>query len=72
MHDHDKKWHSEMIASLPYKYRITAISGYADAYEAAYDSEPALHKKTNAARFAANTRLREFCAKVAESANQDA
>ena len=61
-----------MIANLPYKYRITAISGYADAYEAAYNTEPVQQKKANAARFAANTRLMEFCAKVAESANQNA
>lgn len=72
MHDHDKKWHSEMIARLPYEYRITAITGYADDYEAAYNAEPVEHKKANAARFAANTRLRRYVESVAHSANQNA
>jgi len=72
MHDHDKAWANGMIARLPYHYRQVAIDGYANVYSEAYDNEPVEHKKANAARFAANTRLREFCDLVAQSANENA
>ena len=44
--------------------RKRAIEGYKKVFKAAYDAEPVEHKKSNAARRAANTRLREFVKKL--------
>ena len=60
----DKQWISEQLKRLPLRQRIAAIQGYSDAYQSAYDNEKQEHKKENAARFTANSRLRKFIDKV--------
>ena len=65
-HPYDKKWVLKQIRALPYSMHNKAITGYQAAYIAAHDAEPIDHKKSNAARSAANTRLREFVKKCKE------
>lgn len=65
-HPHDKKFITEQLRELPYSMHNKAITGYQSAYIAAHDAEPIDHKKSNAARSAANTRLREFVKKCKE------
>lgn len=64
LHKHDEKWFREQIAKLPASYVEKAYEGYQAVWEAAFASEPVEHKKQNAARRAANIRLREFVEKV--------
>lgn len=63
-HPDDARWLRAKLDSLPARYRAKAMEGYGAAYQAAYDAEPLEHKRENAARFAANTKLREFIGKV--------
>jgi len=65
-HHHDKKFITEQLRELPYSMQSKAIEGYQAVYKAAHDAEPIDHKKSNAARSAANTRLREFVKKCKE------
>jgi len=58
----DAKWIRQQLESIPQRYRQQAIDGYSAAYKSAYDAEE--HRKENAARFAANTRLRKYVEKV--------
>lgn len=67
-HPHDKKFVSDQLRELPYALKPRAIEGYQSVYKAAHDAEPIEHKKSNAARNAANTRLREFVKKCKECA----
>lgn len=60
----DARWVKEQLESIPPRYRQQAMDGYSDAYQSAHDAEPATHRKENAARFAANTRLRKYVDKV--------
>lgn len=60
----DAKWIRQQLERIPPRYRQQAMDGYSEAYQSAYDAEPVGHKKENAARFAANTRLRKFIDKV--------
>ena len=60
----DAKWIREQLDLLPYRLRPIAAEGYSKAYQAAYDNEPADHKKENRARFAANSRLRQYAEKI--------
>lgn len=60
----DARWIKEQLDRLPYRYRKQAEEGYSDAYQAAHDAEPVDHKKENAARRAANARLRKYVDKV--------
>lgn len=60
----DAKWIKQQLERIPPRYRQQAMDGYSEAYQSAYDAEPAEHRKENAARFAANTRLRKFIDKV--------
>lgn len=60
----DAKWIKEQLDSLPFRFRKIAQDGYSAAYADAYDAEPQDHKKENAARKAANSRLRIFINKV--------
>lgn len=60
----DAKWIRQQLERIPPRYRQQAMDGYSEAYQSAYDAEPAEHRKENAARFAANTRLRKFIDKV--------
>ena len=60
----DAKWIREQLDLLPYRLRPIAVEGYSKAYQAAYDAEQADHKKENRARFAANSRLRQYAEKI--------
>lgn len=64
MHDGDLKYVQSQLAKLPYSYRVRACDGYSSAWTEAYEAEPEMRHKENRARFAANTRLREFTEKV--------
>tara|TARA_R110002074_G_scaffold121968_1_gene256486 strand:+ start:14086 stop:14301 length:216 start_codon:yes stop_codon:yes gene_type:complete len=64
LHKHDEKWFKEQIAKLPAAYVAQAYEGYQSTWETAYEVEPVDHRKQNAARRAANTRLREFVERV--------
>jgi len=63
-HKLDQQWIRRQLNSLPMTERKRAIEGYKKVFKAAYDAEPVEHKKSNAARRAANTRLREFVKKL--------
>lgn len=60
----DARWIRQQLERIPQRYRQKAVDGYSDAYQSAYDAEPIEHRKENAARFAANTRLRIFIDKA--------
>lgn len=59
-HKHDQEWIREQLFKLSHGDRMDAINGYKKLFKAAYDNEPINHKKSNVARFTANTRLRKF------------
>lgn len=63
-HPQDKNWIISQIQHLPARLRPTAIKGYDAAYAEAHAAEKVEHTKTNAARRAANTRLRLYVQKV--------
>lgn len=63
-HPHDRKWIKEQLRKLPPAYQQKAQAGYIEAFKGAHDAEPVDHKKMNAARKEANTRLRLFVDKV--------
>jgi hypothetical protein len=63
-HPHDHKWIKEQLSQLAPAYHQQAQVGYIKVFSEAFESEPVEHKKMNAARFAANTRLRNFVDKV--------
>ena len=63
-HKHDQDWIKQVIFSLPIGRRDQAMQGYKAIFEAAYNDEPVDHKKMNAARKAANTRLRDFAKRI--------
>jgi hypothetical protein len=63
-HQHDKKWIEEQLKKLPPSALATAIKGYEKVFSESYDNEPIEHAKENAARRAANTRLRLYVQKV--------
>lgn len=66
-HPSDKDWILHRLQSLPTApLRRKASSGYSAAYQAAHDAEPCEHKKNEAARRAANLRLRRFVSRVFE------
>lgn len=56
----DSKWLSEQLAKLPTNIALETCGKYSAAYRDAFDDELLDHKKGNAGRKAANTRLREF------------
>lgn len=64
LHKHDQKWFHDQLSKLPATYIVKAKEGYQKVWEASYAAEPVEHKKQNAARRAANIRLREFIEKV--------
>ncbi len=55
-----RDWYKQQLAQLPPGYQKKAREGYERAWQEAYDLEPVEHKKSNAARRAANIRLRRF------------
>lgn len=60
----NKKWVNDHIAPLGAKARAKALKGWQQVYDETYAAEPIEHKKQNAARRAANIRLREFVGKL--------
>jgi hypothetical protein len=64
MHPHDKAWVTAQLMRLPVELRGRIAELYAIEYRQAYDAEPVEHRKEGRARFAANTRLREYVEKV--------
>lgn len=67
VHKNDEKWVKEQLRLIKPQYRTQAWEGYQLVYLEAYENEPTEHKKSNAARRAANTRLREFTQKVLDT-----
>jgi hypothetical protein len=63
-HQHDKKWIEEQLKKLPPSALAVAVRGYEKVFSESYDNEPIEHAKENAARRAANTRLREYVKKI--------
>ncbi len=64
MHDHDEKWIKGMLERVPFEYQPKVCSGYDAIYREAYQAELVDHKKINAARKAANERLRVYLGKA--------
>lgn len=62
----NKRWLDGVISRLPARYQAKARKGWQDTYDEAYAAEPIEHQKQNAARRAANTRLRQFVGRVSE------
>ncbi|WP_445494015.1 hypothetical protein [Photorhabdus sp. SF281] len=56
-----------MLLSLDPATRAKITVKYAEVYEAAWDEEPISYRKDNAARRAANIRLREFVRRYARA-----
>ena len=65
-HKDDAKWIKDQLRKLPHHLTSKAMEAYSGVYLAAINDEPAEHKKENAARFAANSRLRVYVAKVTQ------
>lgn len=63
-HPHDAQWLKEQLGRLPVRLQSKAIAGYDAAYREAHDAEPVEHRKVGRARFAANSRLREYIDKI--------
>ena len=59
-----RDWYKQQLGSLGPKLQKKAREGYEQAWQEAYDLEPVEHKKRNAARRAANIRLRRFVERV--------
>ena len=57
----DKQWISEQLSKLTNPTeRGKILDAYNQAFKEVYGKEPMPHRKENAARFAANTRLRVY------------
>ncbi|WP_339366780.1 MULTISPECIES: hypothetical protein [unclassified Photorhabdus] len=63
----DAKWIQEMLLNLDPATRAKITVKYAEVYQIAWDEEPVSYRKDNAARRAANIRLREFVRKYARA-----
>lgn len=63
-HPHDARWISDQLRRLPHCKQGPICEAYSRAYLAAMQAEPEEHKKENAARFEANSRLRVYVKKV--------
>jgi len=63
-HKLDQQWIKQQLSLIPPAYKKQAIEGYKRVFKEAHDAEPIDHMKSNAARRAANTRLREFVKKL--------
>jgi hypothetical protein len=67
MHPHDKAWVSAQLMRLPVELRERVADLYEAEYQQHYNAEPVEHRKDGAARWAANTRLREFVTKFTKN-----
>lgn len=56
----DAKWLKEQLSKLPVSIALETCGKYSAAYRDGFNSEPLDHKKGNAGRKMANTRLRVF------------
>jgi hypothetical protein len=64
MYETDKKWVNEQLRKLSPKSRIEITYKYNQCFNAAHNKEPIEHKKVEAGRFAANTKLRIYMKKL--------
>lgn len=67
MHETDREWVTSQIKRLPAEFRSDTWERYEALYWDVYNNEPVNHKKENAARKAANNRLRVFLTEVQEA-----
>jgi hypothetical protein len=64
----DRRWIQRQLMSMPtLAHRKRAIEGYSEVYRANFDGEPEERFKVERARFAANSRLREYVAAVSKA-----
>ena len=63
-HPDDRKWLEDLFRKLPTEHRSRAAEGYSKTYSEVLEREPAEHKKENAARFEANSRLRKYVQRI--------
>ena len=59
----DEKWIKSNLSMLPHDERLRICKAYSDVFSKYYDTESVDHKKENAGRYAANTRLRIYIEK---------
>ena len=65
----DRRWIQQQIMSLPWPAQRQRVSeGYSAVYREHFDNEPEERFKVERARFAANSRLREYVAAVRKAA----
>ena len=67
-HIDDRRWLQQQLMRLPLHLRQKASEGYSKAWREAHDAEPQERFKAERARFAANSRLREYVAAVHKAA----
>ena len=63
-HKDDAKWIKDQLRKLPHHLTSKAMEAYSGVYLSAINAEPEEHKKENAARFSANSRLRVYVGNV--------
>lgn len=63
----DGGWIQEQLVKLGSVTRGKIAMQYAEVYQSTWDAEPVSYRKENRARFAANTRLREYMRKYSEA-----
>ena len=63
-HKDDAKWIKDQLRKLPHHPTSKAMEAYSSVYLSAINAEPEGHKKENAARFSANSRLRIYVGNV--------
>ncbi|EBF8123595.1 hypothetical protein DK750_19335 [Salmonella enterica subsp. enterica serovar Rovaniemi] len=61
----DHAWIQEQLESLPYRTRLKVAQAYDAVYQQTFDAETVSYRKENAARRAANIRLRIFISSFA-------
>ena len=64
----DRRWIQRQLMSLPtLAHRKSATEGYSEVYRANFDGEQEERFKVERARFAANSRLREYVTAVSKA-----
>ena len=64
----DRRWITQQLQRLPAHLRKKAAHGYSAVYGEVYDAEPEERFRAERARFAANSRLREYVSAVHKAA----
>ncbi len=59
-HPHDKRWLLELTEGMPLGRRAEILTEYSEQWAKAYQVEPTTIRKEGAARFAANTWVRQL------------